>query len=75
MAAAAYAMNHPAIYAAAQRAGQAGRHIARGRAGEPARIKTLPPPLSRWTSSRDLPAPPRETFQQWWVRRGKGGAP
>ncbi len=73
MAAAAYAMNHPLFFAAAQRAGQVGRLMARGRAGAPARITSLPPPLSRWTTSRDLPAPPRETFQQWWSRRGRDG--
>ena len=27
-----------------------------------------PPPLSRWTAVRDLPAPPPETFRDWWVR-------
>ncbi len=26
----------------------------------------LPPPLSAWTSSRDLPRPPARTFMQWW---------
>jgi L-lactate dehydrogenase complex protein LldF len=27
-----------------------------------------PPPLSRWTSVRDLPAPPRQSFRDWWVK-------
>ena len=27
-----------------------------------------PPPLSGWTASRDLPAPPRESFRDWWSR-------
>ncbi|HWC86434.1 MAG TPA: LutB/LldF family L-lactate oxidation iron-sulfur protein [Solirubrobacteraceae bacterium] len=26
-----------------------------------------PPPLSRWTSVRDLPDPPRRPFRDWWV--------
>jgi Ser/Thr protein kinase RdoA (MazF antagonist) len=32
------------------------------------RLRSLPPPLSAWTSSRDAPAPPPETFREWWVR-------
>ena len=27
-----------------------------------------PPPLSRWTSVRDLPQPPRRSFRDWWVK-------
>ncbi len=30
---------------------------------------TAPPPLSRWTRTRDLPAPPAETFRKWWSKR------
>ena len=28
-----------------------------------------PPPLSRWTSTRDLPEPPAEPFRDWWRKR------
>ena len=63
MAAAAWAMASPARFAAAQRAGSLGRLLARGGA-----IRRLPPPLSRWTAARDAPAPPGETFRQWWRR-------
>ena len=28
-----------------------------------------PPPLSRWTRTRDLPDPPEESFREWWTRR------
>ncbi|MGN6871498.1 MAG: LutB/LldF family L-lactate oxidation iron-sulfur protein [Solirubrobacteraceae bacterium] len=28
-----------------------------------------PPPLSRWTRTRDLPAPPAEPFRDWWRKR------
>ncbi|MFV2115791.1 heterodisulfide reductase-related iron-sulfur binding cluster [Micromonospora sp. LOL_025] len=62
MAAAAYTMDHPALYAAAQRAAKLSRL-----AGRPGR--GLPPPLSGWTASRDLPGPPSETFRQWWASR------
>jgi L-lactate utilization protein LutB len=38
------------------------------------RITRAPGPLAGWTSSRDLPAPPRESFRDWWRRtRGEGG--
>jgi iron-sulfur cluster protein len=36
------------------------------------RIGRLPWPLSGWTTTRDLPAPPAETFRDWW-RRERGG--
>jgi iron-sulfur cluster protein len=38
-------------------------------------IKRLPWPLSGWTDTRDLPAPPAETFREWWRReRGEAAA-
>jgi L-lactate dehydrogenase complex protein LldF len=68
MAVAARVMASPRLFAAAERGLGAGRLIARN-----GKITTLPPPLSRWTGSRDLPAPPAETFRQWWQRtRGDG---
>jgi L-lactate dehydrogenase complex protein LldF len=63
MAAAAWVMAEPQRFAAAQRATRAGRVLARG-----SRITALPPPLSRWTTSRDVPKPPKETFREWWAR-------
>ncbi len=62
MAAAAYTMDHPKLYAAAQRAAKLAR-IA-GRRGQ-----GLPRPLSGWTAARDLPELPKETFRQWWAKR------
>ena len=60
MAAAAYTMDHPRLYAAAQRAarftklsGKRGRGL----------------PLSGWTASRDLPEAPKQTFRDWWASR------
>jgi L-lactate dehydrogenase complex protein LldF len=55
-------------FEAAQRAARLGRPLARG-----GRISRLPWPLSGWTSTRDLPAPPAETFRDWW-RRERGEA-
>jgi L-lactate dehydrogenase complex protein LldF len=34
------------------------------------RRRALPPPLSAWVGSRDLPTPPPETFRDWWARTG-----
>jgi iron-sulfur cluster protein len=39
------------------------------------RIERLPWPLSGWTSTRDLPEPPAETFREWWRRERGDGAP
>jgi L-lactate dehydrogenase complex protein LldF len=68
MRAAAAAMSSPGRFAAAERALGAGRLLA-GRKG---RITSLPWPMSRWTASRDAPAPPEETFRSWWART-RGG--
>ncbi|HEX2126424.1 MAG TPA: LutB/LldF family L-lactate oxidation iron-sulfur protein [Thermoleophilaceae bacterium] len=54
----------------AQRAARVGSRPL-GRRG---RIERLPWPLSGWTATRDLPAPPAETFREWWRReRGASG--
>jgi L-lactate dehydrogenase complex protein LldF len=36
-------------------------------------ISHAPPPLTGWTTSRDLPVPAKETFREWW-RRTRGPA-
>jgi L-lactate dehydrogenase complex protein LldF len=64
MRAAAVAMSSPRRWAAALAASRAGRLLG-GRRG---RIRALPPPLSGWTASRDLPVPPAESFRDWWTR-------
>ena len=61
MAAASWVMADPGRYAAAQRAGKSGRVLSRS-----GRIRALPPPLSAWTRARDAPAPPAQTFREWW---------
>jgi L-lactate dehydrogenase complex protein LldF len=69
--AAARVMSSPRLWTAAESGLRAGRLVARG-----GRISMpLPFPLSRWTSSRDLPEPPAETFRQWWHRTRGAGAP
>jgi L-lactate dehydrogenase complex protein LldF len=64
MAAASWVMADPHRYAAAQGAGRAGRMLRRR-----GRISALPPPLAAWTTARDAPLPPRQTFRQWWRQR------
>ncbi|MBA3944944.1 MAG: lactate utilization protein, partial [Herpetosiphonaceae bacterium] len=32
-------------------------------------ISALPPPLAAWTSTRDLPAVPQQSFRDWWRLR------
>jgi L-lactate dehydrogenase complex protein LldF len=59
------AMANPRLWRLAQRAAGLGRFLARGKPTLPA---ALPPPVSAWTRSRDLPTPPRETFTQAWAR-------
>jgi L-lactate dehydrogenase complex protein LldF len=62
MHAAAYTMDRPRLYRAAQRAARLSRLAGR-------RGRGLPPPLNGWSASRDLPDPPKETFRDWWGRR------
>jgi L-lactate dehydrogenase complex protein LldF len=73
MTAAAWAMSAPARFAAAERSLATGRLLARLQ-GDGTRIRALPPPLSGWSAARDTPAPPPESFRQWW-RRTRGTRP
>jgi len=57
MAAVAWTMRSPRRWARALRALRLGRWLGR--------LRWLPPPLSRWTASRDLAAPPAQTFRDW----------
>jgi L-lactate dehydrogenase complex protein LldF len=63
-----YVLRSPGRLAAAQRVASASRRVL-GRRG---RIRRLPPPLSAWTDTRDVPAPPPESFRAWWART-RGG--
>jgi L-lactate dehydrogenase complex protein LldF len=67
MAATAWAMEQPRRWARVQRFSRLGRLLSRR-----GRITRLPPPLSAWTSSRDLPAPPEQTFREWWAETHPG---
>ncbi|MFV2143553.1 LutB/LldF family L-lactate oxidation iron-sulfur protein [Isoptericola sp. G70] len=53
------------------RFGLAGRAatLGHGLGGRDGVISKAPPPVSAWTRERDLPAPPDETFRQWWASR------
>jgi L-lactate dehydrogenase complex protein LldF len=65
----AWTMSDSRRWAWALRAGHIGRLLGR-RYG---RIRHLPGPLAAWTSSRDLPRPPRQTFRDWWAERSRAG--
>lgn len=39
--------------------------------GRPA-MGYIPWPATAWTAARDMPAPPAESFRQWWHRTGGG---
>jgi L-lactate dehydrogenase complex protein LldF len=58
------AMSSPRLWHAAQRGARLGRLLARGK---PTLPPVLPPPISKWTRSRDLPTPPAKTFTQQWA--------
>jgi L-lactate dehydrogenase complex protein LldF len=64
MKAAGWVMRSEKRFAAAELAAKAGR-VLRGRKD---RITSLPFPGSKWTASRDMAVPPKETFRQWWTR-------
>lgn len=64
MRAAGWAMASAGRFSLAEKAMAAGRLAA----GRDHRISALPWPASKWTASRDLPEPPKETFRQWWIR-------
>ncbi|RKS75468.1 L-lactate dehydrogenase complex protein LldF [Motilibacter peucedani] len=69
----AWVMRNPLRWRAALRSARFGRLLG-VLPGAHGRIKALPPPLDRWTTTRDLPLPPRESFHDWWDRERGGGS-
>ena len=68
MKAASWVMSDEKRFTAAEVGSKAGRLVSRR-----GRIRRLPFPLTAWFTSRDLPAPPKQTFRQWWAaNRGAG---
>lgn len=68
MRAAAYVLAEPRRYRLLQRLGRGGQGVL-ARDGV---IAWLPGTFGRWSHTRDLPALPRQTFQEWWEQRGPG---
>jgi L-lactate dehydrogenase complex protein LldF len=65
MGAVGWVMSSPGRFGAATRSARVARPIWRRRG----RIRSLPPPGSRWTAVRDVPLPPAQTFREWWRGR------
>jgi L-lactate dehydrogenase complex protein LldF len=66
MKAAAAAFHTPRRYRLAQRVALP---VLRLLSTVPGLARVIPGPLAAWTSVRDLPEPPRETFADWWRGR------
>ena len=65
MKAASFVMSDARRFELAEKAAGVGRLVA----GPKGRLSPLPPPASAWTRSRDLPAPAKQTFRDWWRDR------
>lgn len=68
MKSAAWVMSSGKRFAASEAGLKAGRLLG----GRNHKISWLPFPLSLWTKSRDLPAPPKQTFRSWWAHNRAG---
>ncbi|RZF00142.1 LutB/LldF family L-lactate oxidation iron-sulfur protein [Streptomyces albidoflavus] len=60
---AAAVMARPGLYTTAQKAAGLGRVVA----GRDKKITRLPAPFDGWSESRDLAAPPKQTFRDWFA--------
>ncbi|WP_129289426.1 LutB/LldF family L-lactate oxidation iron-sulfur protein [Streptomyces sp. N1] len=63
MKAAAAVMARPGLYTTVQKAAGLGRVVA----GRDKKITRLPAPFDGWSESRDLAAPPKQTFRDWFA--------
>ncbi|MFJ7003255.1 LutB/LldF family L-lactate oxidation iron-sulfur protein [Streptomyces albidoflavus] len=63
MKAAAAVMARPGLFTTAQKAAGLGRVVA----GRDKKITRLPAPFDGWSESRDLAAPPKQTFRDWFA--------
>ncbi|MFE1148816.1 LutB/LldF family L-lactate oxidation iron-sulfur protein [Streptomyces albidoflavus] len=63
MKAAAAVMARPGLYTTAQKAAGLGRVVA----GRDKKITRLPAPFDGWSESRDIAAPPKQTFRDWFA--------
>ncbi|MBF4993194.1 iron-sulfur cluster-binding protein [Arthrobacter gandavensis] len=50
-----------------------GLPLGRLAAGRKRKITKLPGIAAGWTHSRDIPAPPAQSFRDWWAREHEGG--
>jgi L-lactate dehydrogenase complex protein LldF len=68
--AASWVLSDPRRLAVAQKgATAAGKVLRRGGKG---RVVRSVPGLGAWSSARDVPTPPTETFREWWQRERRG---
>ncbi|MDH4276931.1 MAG: LutB/LldF family L-lactate oxidation iron-sulfur protein [Acidimicrobiia bacterium] len=65
---AAWAMSRPQRWTRLLRLMRLGRFLARRGS-----FRNLPPPFNGWTATRDLPAPPDQSFRDWWTAQRDGG--
>ncbi|WP_433123109.1 LutB/LldF family L-lactate oxidation iron-sulfur protein [Arthrobacter koreensis] len=52
-----------------------GLPLGRLAAGRKRKITKLPGIAAGWTQSRDIPAPPAQSFRDWWAKEHEGGRP
>ncbi|MDH3300189.1 MAG: LutB/LldF family L-lactate oxidation iron-sulfur protein [Acidimicrobiia bacterium] len=65
---AAWFMSRPERWTRLIRSMRFGRFLARRGS-----FRNLPPPFAGWTATRDLPAPPEQSFRDWWIGRERKG--
>ena len=64
--------DHRRFEAAETAAGLGGKALRSRMFGAKQVLRSLPWPASAWSSSRDVPVPPTESFRSWWKRTDGG---